>query len=170
MAYLFVVPKKDINFGSFPLKTATMHFCYPSKSNPFSPLTLQVRDDREVLRHRAPPQALLGQKVPPARLRRRRPPLQRPQVLRVREKGWCSVSAVQVTGKKRGSLTRDRLLGNGQGGSLVLDENHLGTVMGTLLHCSLDVIRRQALAICLSSLECRATKIEVTNIPFLSTF
>ena len=113
MAYLFVVPKKDINFGSFLLKTAPMHFCYPSKSNPFSPLTLQVRDDREVLRHRAPPQALLGQKVPPARLRRRRPPLQRPQVLRVREKGWCSVYAVQVTGKKRSgpALTRDRLFG-----------------------------------------------------------
>ena len=74
-----------------------MHFCYPS--NP-SPLPLQVSDDREVLRHRAPPQALLGQKVPPARLRRRRTPLQRPQVLRVREKGGCSVCAVQVTGRE----------------------------------------------------------------------
>ena len=54
---------------------------------------VQVRDDREVLRHRAPAQALLGQKVPPPRLRRRRPPLQRPQVLRVREKGWSRVRA-----------------------------------------------------------------------------
>ena len=116
MAYLFLVPKKDINFGSFLPKTAPMHICNPSKSNLFSPLPLQVCDDREVLRHRAPPQALLGQKVPPARLRRRRPPLQRPQVLRVREKGRCSAQFVQVTGEKRAPLTRDRLLGNGQGG------------------------------------------------------
>ena len=33
MAYLFLVPKKDINFGSFLLETAPMHFCYPSNSS-----------------------------------------------------------------------------------------------------------------------------------------
>ena len=78
------MPEGTIIMVYFPLK---LHRCISGTHPTHSITYLQVCDDREVLRHRAPPQALLGQKVPPPRLRRRRPPLQRPQVLRVREKG-----------------------------------------------------------------------------------